>query len=151
MANDIRRYINLLKETVDKKTGYEGGSQHDWIVYDVAFSKLFCLTIESEDDKIWRFTEFVNMFDTSKKEIGKSLSMGYHTMLLAAMGRDLYNYNIANHTFSKKDILSTDYWTSMISEKKFWGKTSLNIEIDYEEFVKEVKKLVPANTWTQNN
>lgn len=133
--------FNLLEENENMK--FSEGMQKDWIVVSKDMKNLFCIAIVN-DKKYWYLWETVNLFDKKIEDIQKMVNMGYHTMLTASINRKKYEYVIADHIFSKKDI-DTDYWHKLIPEKNFWGKATLKkneVIIDKPSFEKEMNKLI---------
>jgi len=135
----LKLLSSLNEKTVDMSKEFQDGYQKDWVVYDRDLTKLFCIAIVKENSK-YILHEFVNIFDDPEK-VFKTLNMGYMTMLEAAINRSEYEYVIANHSFSKKDI-NIEYWNSLVSNNKFWDKETVNKEIDVDEFETEMRKLV---------
>lgn len=121
---------------------FDGGKQKDWIIYNRGGPSLWCLAIADEGDG-WKLIEWVNFPILPAKKLDEMVRMGYHTMLQAAMGRDKYEYVIADYRFSPKDI-ETRYWKSLVPTK-FTGKKSVSVPISLSQFNNHVGKLVLAD------
>lgn len=134
---DIQRFKRLAGIITEEKDSFR--EQKDWIVYDFNKNNLFCITI-ADDGNEWKLIEFVNFFEISDKKFQEVVSMGYYTMIDAALTIPSYKYIIAQHQFSKNDI-DVDYWRNLIPNDKFWKKASLKVTIDKKEFEKEINKL----------
>mgnify|MGYP006425064353 CR=1 FL=1 len=149
--NDMRNFMDLLgkdkdtsllKEEKTKSSNNTKGKQKDWIIYDKDHKKMFCIAIAQEsDEKPWKLIEWVNFFDLDHAKFNKILSKGYHTMFMASTKRDEYTWVIAEHKHSKEDISNDDFFVNLIPKNKlFKGPHELDIEIDKEEFDKNMKK-----------
>lgn len=142
----VAAYIHNADSMLKAMPGeFSGGEQKDWIVYSQDMTRLFCIAIVN-DGGGWYLWETVNLFGKSVKEIRDKISMGYHTMFQAMVGRDRYSYVIAHHRFDKKAI-DTPFWRGLIPADGFWGMATLpkgKVKIDKDEFEREMKRLVPG-------
>lgn len=137
----IVRILNRLEVSAElKPSDFVNGKQKDWIIYDYEKRNLFCLAIV-DHGKGWVLEEWVNFFDLKPKELCMKVSMGIHTMLMAAQNRDNYEYVIGKHNFNKEQI-NNDYWNALISKENFFGMETLKKKINYKEFHDQVSILV---------
>lgn len=140
---------NAINENNGEEAKFKGGSQKDWIVSSKDMRNLFCIAIVNTG-KGWYLWEFVNLFDKSVEKIQEAVNMGYDTMFKAIIGRNKYEYVIADHTFNKDDI-NTDYWHNLVPNDKFYSKATLEknkVKIDKDEFEKQMNLLVKNISYT---
>jgi len=127
--------------------------QKDWIVADWEKGNLFCLALASNDNKEWSLLEWVNFRDLSDDEMYEMVSLGYDTMLDAAMNTQ-YGYIIAPHEFDKEAMDKSEYIQELMgNDKNFNDKASFKVgelPIDYSKFVGEVDKLVKKTNFEEN-
>lgn len=110
--------------------------QKDWIIYNNRTGNLWCLAIEQQEDNKWYLIEWVNYKALSQKKLREMVDMGYQTMLDAAIKQHMYEYVIAQYKFPPI-MLHGGYWMGLVPEGHA-GKKSTNVEVNKDEFEKQV-------------
>lgn len=133
---------------------FKGGSQKDWIFFNIDTNHLFCIAIWTLPGKTdeWVLGEFVNFYgdSLSAKKMDEMRDKGYMTMLEAQKHRADYNYVIAEHHIDiPEDVIASDYWKSLVPDlSSKVTMASPNTPIDLKEFLGEMKKLQKSIRWT---
>lgn len=113
--------------------------QKDWLISNYSSGKLWCLTLYSEDNVVWKLKEWVSFFGLSNPKMREMVDMGYNTMMKALIDES-YESVVGMHEFTKGQLKSSEYFKNLVNDESWLeAKLSLDVEVDKEEFEKNVK------------
>jgi len=130
----IKKELELL-EAAEKEL-----FQKDWVIYNLEKGNILCMSIVGKD-KDWKLVSWINLENNVSIDMDRILDFRYDSMLKAAKQKeDKYIYAISNYSFDPEKLKA--YFLKFLGEDKFAGRHKVDIEINKDEFEKEVASII---------